>query len=106
MVRPLKYGAPTTERKIRLTDAAWDYLQESAIALDFKARADLVEALVTGEAKVSRHASDEPLCSEQVQSAIDYLLPRIPIKERAIAHKAFKKLLAQLELDSAPKTSV
>lgn len=96
--KPLKYGAPKTERKIRLTDGTWSNLQQIALEHSLTGRADLLEELARGTFVVVRtqEASTANL-KERVEAAIAAALPTIPIKDRALANKAFKKLMAHLQ---------
>lgn len=98
MVRPSKYGATKTERKIRITDEGWEGFQSLSVELGLPARADLIEQLGRRQLEIiSAHPKKEISCIEQIEQAIAVVLPTIPIKDRMVAARAFKKLVAHLQ---------
>lgn len=98
MARPLKYGVVKEERKLRMTDEGWEGVRKIAGGHNCPGIADLLERIGRGDLLVvSPHPEKEASCSEQVEAAIAAVLPTIPIKDRVLASKAFKKLMAQLQ---------
>lgn len=96
--RPSKYNATKIERKIRITDEGWEGLRSLSVEVGLPARADLIEQLGRRQLEVvSPHPKTELACNERVEAAIATVLPTVPLRDRAIVAKAFKKLVAHLK---------
>lgn len=96
MARVAKYGKKKT-REVSVSEEGWLGMLSIASGYGCTSVSDLLEQLGRNPGWMKPVSGVEEVdCDERVKEAIEYLAPRIPIKDRAIVVKAFKKLVARL----------
>lgn len=92
MARIAKYGK-RKPREVLVSESGWEQSLAVAKKLGCGSISELLEELGNHPEWIADDKADPP----QVENAIATVLPTVPIKDRAIVAKAFRKLVAHLE---------